>query len=139
IVRLADGARVRADQLAHPAGRNELRQADRSVAAVVVHDGELARSLLVQGTDELGGDAGGAEAADQDGGAVVHIGERLGRRGHHLVEHARAPSTGGRPQAGEAGGTGLMAGTRSALRPARATARRGWRTRPAARGYGPGR
>src|SRR5690606_16891297 len=105
---------------------------------VVVDDGELARALVEQRTHELGGNARDTEAADEDGRAVLDVGERLGGRSHYLVEHGR-PRPMEWPPAGATGEAPLTAGSRSARSRARAAARRGWRTRRAARGSPPDR
>jgi hypothetical protein len=68
-------AREGADDLAHPLGLQQRRQAGFAVAGVVVDDGELARALGDQRVDQRGRHAGVAEAADHHGGAVVHVGD----------------------------------------------------------------
>jgi hypothetical protein len=64
-------ARKAADDLAHAAGLQQRGQAGVAVAGVVVDDGEVLGALLDQAVDQLVGNAGGAEAADQHGGAVA--------------------------------------------------------------------
>ena len=80
-------ARERADQLAHAAGQEQLRQPGRPVAAVVVDHREVARALVEQRAQQLGGNARGAEAAHQQRGAIGHVFHGVGQRGHGLVEH----------------------------------------------------
>ena len=80
-------ARERADQLAHAAGQEQLRQPDRPVAAVVVDHREFARALVEQRAQQLGGDARGTEAAHQQRGAVGHVFHGVGQRRNGLVEH----------------------------------------------------
>jgi hypothetical protein len=67
--------------LAHAPGLEQRGQAGVAVARVVVDHGELARALFDQAVDQLTRDAGGAEAADQDGSAIAHTIQCLGHRG----------------------------------------------------------
>ena len=72
------------------------READVGVARVVVDDRELARALLDQRVDQLGRHAGGAEAADHHGGAVVDVGDGFADRVDDLVDHGGKDSRVGR-------------------------------------------
>src|SRR6476619_5035326 len=71
--------RERADDPAHPARADQRRQPDVAVAGVVVDDGEVARAALDERLDELHRLTGRPEAADEDGGAVGDVGDRVDR------------------------------------------------------------
>jgi hypothetical protein len=64
-------ARKAADDLAHTARLQQRGQAGLAVARVVVDHGEVAGALLYEAVDEFVGNAGGAEAADENRGAVL--------------------------------------------------------------------
>ena len=55
-------------------------------AAVVADDGQVAGTLLQQRLDQEPWDAGQAETADGEAGAVGDVGDGLGRRADHLVQ-----------------------------------------------------
>jgi hypothetical protein len=80
-------AREAADDLAHLAGLEQGGQAGVAIAGVVVDHGELACTLGDQAVDQLAGDARGAEAADEHGGAVLNAGQGLSDRVGDLVDH----------------------------------------------------
>jgi hypothetical protein len=80
-------AREAADDLAHAAGLEQRRQAGLAVARVVVDDGEVLGALLDEAVDEFVGNAGGAEAADENRGAVLDACQRLRDRARDLVDH----------------------------------------------------
>ena len=82
-------ARKAADDLAHAAGLQQRGQAHVGVAGVVVDDGEVLRALSDEAVDEFVGNAGRAEAADQDGGPVLDAGQGVGDRWSDLVDHEK--------------------------------------------------
>ena len=64
-------------------------------AGVVAGDGQVLGALLDQAVDQRVGLADGAEAAEQDDGAVLDAGHGLGHGLDDLVDHAgRFPWTG---------------------------------------------
>ena len=69
----------RADDPAHPTRADERGEPDVAVAGVVVDDGEVARAALDEGLDELHRLPGRPEAADEHGGAVGDVGDRVDR------------------------------------------------------------
>src|SRR6266851_1626439 len=83
-------ARETADELADAPAIHQPRQPGLATpAGVVRHDREVARALLDQSLDQSQRMADRAEAADQDGRAVLDIGERLRDAGDELVDHLR--------------------------------------------------
>src|SRR5882672_8685050 len=85
-------ARVRAHDFAYAPGLEQGCDADFAVAGIVVDDGQVLRPLRDQRVDQLFGNAGAAESADEDRRAVAHVGERGFDRGYDLVDHAGAQS-----------------------------------------------
>jgi len=81
-------ARKRADDLANALGLEQRREPDIAVAGVVVHDRQIARTLLDQRVDQLRRHAGRAEAADHDRRTVPDIRHGFARRRHCLVDHS---------------------------------------------------
>ena len=76
-----------ADDLAHAPGLEEGGQPGVAVARVVVDHRQVLGALRDQPVDQFGRIAGSAEAADQHGRAVFHIGQRIGHRQGYLVDH----------------------------------------------------
>ena len=66
--------RKTADDLAHAAGLEQRRQSGVTVAGIVVDHGKVLRALLDQPVDQFIGNAGGAEAADEDGRSILDAG-----------------------------------------------------------------
>lgn len=87
-------ARKAADDLAHAAGLEQRGEAGVAVAGVVVDHRQVARALLDEAVDEFAGNAGGAEAADENGGAVGHAREGVGDGGRDLVDHGSVSEEG---------------------------------------------
>ena len=81
-------ARKGAQDLAHALGSDQRGEARIGVARVVIHDGEMARTLRDQRIDQRHRHPGAAEAADHDRGAVGNVGERCFCAGYELVDHA---------------------------------------------------
>ncbi len=63
------------------------REAGLAVACVVVDDGEVLGALFDEALDEFVGNAGGAEAADENRGAVWDACQGIGDRARDLVDH----------------------------------------------------
>ena len=63
-------------RLGSPGGYRRRREAGVAVTGVVVDDGEFFRALFDERVDQLGRHARRAEAADHDGRAVMHVGNR---------------------------------------------------------------
>ncbi len=83
------GARIGADDFAHPALADEHGDAALAGAGVVGDDGELARALRGQGLDQLDRLADIAEAGAQHGHAGAYIGDGRIEARHALVDHQK--------------------------------------------------
>src|SRR5262249_47849009 len=84
-----DLARIGADELTDAPRFEQRGNPDLAVARVVVDDDQVLRALRDQSVDQLLGYARAAEAADENGRAVAHVGERRFDRGGDLVYHVR--------------------------------------------------
>src|SRR6218665_1595393 len=76
-----------ADDLAHTARLEQCGDAHIAIARVVVHDSQLACTLLDETVNQLGGDAGGAKAANQHRGAVLDVRQGRPHVCRNLVDH----------------------------------------------------
>ncbi len=83
----AGGARIRADDLAHVPGRQQLGDIGAAGARIVGDDGELLGALRDQRIDQLDRNAGGAETADEHGCAIADAGDGGGQGGDAFVDH----------------------------------------------------
>src|SRR5690606_30592414 len=81
-------AREAADDLAHLARLEQGGQACVAVAGIVVDDCEIAYRQLAQAVDEFYRDAGGAESADEDSGAVLDALQGFGDGLGNFVDQA---------------------------------------------------
>jgi hypothetical protein len=83
------GTRIGADHLAHPAGIDQPGQAVIAVAGIVGDDGQLPGALIMQGIEQMVGDADGAKSGDQNRRPVANPGHGVGRGLHTLVDHVK--------------------------------------------------
>jgi len=81
------GARKRTDDLAHPPRLQQRREPDMTDAGIVGDNREILGTLLDQPGNQRIRLADAAEAADQDDGAVLNAGHRVGHALHDLVDH----------------------------------------------------
>src|ERR1035437_3482125 len=79
--------RKRGHQFANSSVEDETAQSKIAAAGAIMHDGQIGRPLLSERFNQLSGNAGIAESADHDSGAIEHLRHRLSTGWYGLVDH----------------------------------------------------